>query len=112
MAPKNYDFCGWVTKNDLRCSDGRTIHKDSFAHQDGAKVPLGNGDVVLPQRRVDRRQLHFASPPSSRPEPQAEWRNLIIHNSQFIIHVKSPHRAYHPGGEVLMYHRSDCGTEQ
>ena len=40
MAPKNYDFCGWVTKNDLRCSDGRTIHKDSFAHQDGAKVPL------------------------------------------------------------------------
>ena len=40
MAPKNYDFCGWVTKNDLRCSDGRTIHRDSFAHQDGAKVPL------------------------------------------------------------------------
>ena len=40
MAPKNYDFCGWVTKNDLTCSDGRTIHKDAFAHQDGAKVPL------------------------------------------------------------------------
>ena len=40
MAPKNYDFCGWVTKNDLQCSDGRTIHRDSFAHQDGAKVPL------------------------------------------------------------------------
>ncbi|MBQ0088384.1 MAG: phage major capsid protein [Prevotellaceae bacterium] len=40
MAPKDYDFCGWVTKNDLRCSDGRTIKKDAFAHQDGAKVPM------------------------------------------------------------------------
>lgn len=40
MAPKNYDFCGWVTKNDVQCSDGRTIYRDAFAHQDGAKVPL------------------------------------------------------------------------
>lgn len=40
MAPKNYDFCGWVTKNDTMCSDGRTIYRDAFAHQDGEKVPL------------------------------------------------------------------------
>ena len=40
MAPKDYDFCGWATKNDLRCSDGRTIRRDAFAHQDGKKVPL------------------------------------------------------------------------
>ena len=35
-----YDFCGWATRNDLKCSDGRTIRRDAFAHQDGAKVPL------------------------------------------------------------------------
>lgn len=35
-----YDFCGWATRNDLRCSDGRTIRRDAFKHQDGAKVPL------------------------------------------------------------------------
>ena len=35
-----YDFCGWATRNDLRCSDGRTIKRDAFAQQDGAKVPL------------------------------------------------------------------------
>ena len=40
MAPKNYDFCGWVTKNDVLCSDGRTIRRDAFAHQDGQKVPM------------------------------------------------------------------------
>lgn len=34
------DFCGWATRNDIRCSDGRTIRKDAFAHQDGARVPL------------------------------------------------------------------------
>ena len=40
MAPKNYDFCGWVTKNDIECSDGRIIRKNAFAHQDGQKVPM------------------------------------------------------------------------
>ena len=35
-----YDFCGWATRNDLRCTDGRTIKRDAFAHQDGAKVPI------------------------------------------------------------------------
>lgn len=33
------DFSGWVTKNDLLCSDGRIIRSDAFAHQDGQKVP-------------------------------------------------------------------------
>ena len=37
---KGCDFCGWATRNDLRCSDGRTIKRDAFAHQNGAKVPL------------------------------------------------------------------------
>ena len=35
-----YDFCGYATKNDLKCSDGRTIRKDAFKHNDGQKVPL------------------------------------------------------------------------
>lgn len=40
MKYKNYDFSGWVTKNDLQCSDGRVIRTNAFAHQDGDKVPL------------------------------------------------------------------------
>jgi HK97 family phage prohead protease len=35
-----YDFSGWATKNDLKCSDGRTIRKNAFAEQDGQTVPL------------------------------------------------------------------------
>ena len=35
-----YDFSGWATKNDIRCSDGRTIRKDAFRDNDGKTVPL------------------------------------------------------------------------
>lgn len=36
----DYDFCGWATRNNLKCSDGRTIQKDAFKDNDGQKVPL------------------------------------------------------------------------
>ena len=39
MGPK-FDFSGWATRNDLRCSDGRTIRKDAFKDNDGQTVPL------------------------------------------------------------------------
>lgn len=35
-----YDFSGWATRNNIRCSDGRTILKDAFKHNDGQMVPL------------------------------------------------------------------------
>ena len=37
---KKYDFSGWATKNDLLCSDGRTIRKNAFIKNDGKIVPL------------------------------------------------------------------------
>lgn len=37
---EKYDFSGWCTKNNLRCSDGRTIMKDAFKDNDGQTVPL------------------------------------------------------------------------
>ena len=36
----DYDFSGWVTRNNIECSDGRTILRDAFKHNDGQKVPL------------------------------------------------------------------------
>ena len=44
-----YDFSGWATVNDVKCSDGRTIRKNAFKDCDGAVVPLvwnhQHGDV-------------------------------------------------------------------
>ena len=36
----NFDFGGYATRNNLKCSDGRTILKDAFKHNDGQTVPL------------------------------------------------------------------------
>ena len=42
---ENYDFSGWATKNDIKCTDGRTIRKDAFKENDGQIVPLVWGHV-------------------------------------------------------------------
>ena len=53
MEVKDYDFSGYVTRNDVLCADGRTIRRNAFAAQDGMKVPLvyehvhDNIDAVL-----------------------------------------------------------------
>lgn len=40
QIPANPDFGGWATRNDLLCTDGRTIKKDAFKDCDGKQVPL------------------------------------------------------------------------
>lgn len=37
---KDYDFTGWATRNNIQCSDGRTIRKNAFRDNDGETVPL------------------------------------------------------------------------
>lgn len=40
MDGNKYDFSGWATRNDLRCSDGRVIMRDAFKENNGKVVPL------------------------------------------------------------------------
>lgn len=50
---EQFDFCGWATRNDLQCADGRIIRRDAFKHNDGEKVPLvWNHDHTDPYRIV------------------------------------------------------------
>ena len=35
-----YDFAGWASRNNIRCTDGRTIQQDAFKDMDGKRVPL------------------------------------------------------------------------
>ena len=37
---KTFDFVGWATKYNIKCSDGRTIMNDAFSEMDGKRVPL------------------------------------------------------------------------
>lgn len=55
---EKFDFCGWASKNNLRCSDGRIIRKDAFKHNDGETVPLvWNHDHTDPYRIVGHARL-------------------------------------------------------
>ena len=40
ISRKDYDFSGWATRANMKCSDGRTIMKNAFIDNDGASVPL------------------------------------------------------------------------
>lgn len=40
MSKRHYDFAGWATKNDIRCTDGRTIKHGAFSADNGKRVPL------------------------------------------------------------------------
>lgn len=40
VSKKDYDCCGWATKANIKCSDGRTIMPDAFKDNDGQIVPL------------------------------------------------------------------------
>ena len=37
---QTFDFSGWATRNDVKCSDGRIIRSGAFKHNDGQTVPL------------------------------------------------------------------------
>lgn len=52
---KDYDFAGWVTKNDIRCADGVTIKRDAFQHNNNQTVPLvWNHDSSSPTNILGR----------------------------------------------------------
>lgn len=40
ITADNCDFHGWATKNNVKCTDGRTIRHNAFADNDGCIVPL------------------------------------------------------------------------
>ena len=56
-----YDFSGWATRHDLLCTDGRTIRRNAFKENDGARVPLiwmhdhTNPDAVLGHADLENR---------------------------------------------------------
>lgn len=59
---KKYDFGGWATKANMKCSDGRVIKKNAFAECDGVTVPLvwnhqhNSPDQVLGHALLENRE--------------------------------------------------------
>lgn len=103
----NYNFSGWATRNDLRCSDGRTIRKDAFKHNDGITVPLvWNHQHNDPENVIGKALLE------NRPEgiytygtfndtvPAEHARHLVEHGDVEALSIYANHLKQN-GGDVL-----------
>ena len=103
-----WDFSGYVTRNDLKCGDGRTIRKNAFKDCDGETVPLvwqhvhkefGNvlGHVLL-ENREDGVYGYgcFNDTPEGRTAKEyvkhgdikslSIFANKLVHNGSDVIH--------------------------
>ena len=102
-----FDFSGWATRNDLRCSDGRTIRKDAFKHNDGMVVPLvWNHQHNEPENVIGHALLE------NRPEgvytygtfndtvPAEHARHLVEHGDVEALSIYANHLKQN-GGDVL-----------
>lgn len=86
MAVKNYDFSGWATKNDIRCTDGRIIRKNAFKDDNGKTVPLvwnhdhNDPDNVLGHAVLENREEGVYAYCSFNDTPKAQTaRELLQH---------------------------------
>ena len=102
-----YDFHGWATKNDLRCSDGRTIRRDAFKECDGKTVPLvWQHDHKDPTNVLGKVLLHNA------PEgvyayglfndtPKAKHAKELVNHGDIVAMSINAYNLQQHGGDVM-----------
>lgn len=102
-----YDFGGWVTRNDILCTDGRTIRKDAFKHCDGNTVPLvwnhqhNDPENVLGQVKLQNREEGVYGYASFNETKKAQSAKLaVMHGDVDSLSIYANHLKQ-DGGNVL-----------
>ena len=132
-----YDFGGWATRNDLKCSDGRTIRKNAFSEQDGEEVPLvwnhqhSGPENVLGHALLENREdgvyarCIFNNNPRAKAAKEAVksgdvkslsiWANQLTHKGADVVHgvireVSLVLAGANPGAFIdsIMIHGEEC----
>lgn len=86
MPKKKYDFSGWATRSNVRCSDGRIIANDAFKHDDGATVPLvwnhqhDSSDNILGHALLEHRDGGVYTYCKFNNTPSGENAKMLVHN--------------------------------
>lgn len=101
------DFSGWASKNDLLCSDGRTIRDGAFKHQNGQKVPLvwqhqhNSPENILGHATLENRKggIYARAFFNDTPAAQAA-RNLVEHGDVNALSIFA-NKLVQNGGNVL-----------
>lgn len=102
-----YDFAGWATKNDIRCSDGRIIRQGAFKDCDGTTVPLvwnhdhNNPDQVLGHADLENRDSGvYAYCSFNDTVAGKNAKELVKHGDVVSLSIYANHLKQH-GSEVL-----------
>lgn len=102
-----YDFSGYATRNNIRCSDGRTIMRNAFADNDGMKVPLvyqhdhNTLDNVLGHALLENRDdgVYCYGTFNDTPEGQTA-KSLVEHGDITALSIYANHLTQ-KGGDVI-----------
>lgn len=102
-----YDFSGWATKNNLRCSDGRTIRQDAFKECDGKVVPLvwnhqhdSPNNVLGHALLENRKQGVYTYCAFNDTEAGQNAKNLVEHGDVVALSIYANHLTQN-GGDVM-----------
>lgn len=103
----SYDFGGWATRNNIECSDGRTILKDAFKDNDGKVVPLvwnhshDNPENVLGHALLENRNEGVYAYCTFNDTPAAKAaKKSVKHGDITSLSIYANHLKQH-GGNVL-----------
>lgn len=104
---KKYDFAGWASRNDLRCSDGRTIRRDAFKECDGQIVPLvwnhqhNDSDNVLGHALLENRPEGIYSYCSFNDTEKGQNAKLLVQHGDITGLSIYANKLKQVGGDVL-----------
>ena len=102
-----YDFSGWATKNDLKCSDGRTIRRDAFKECDGKVVPLvwqhmhDSPENVLGHALLENRPEGVYTYGTFNETPLGQNAKLLVEHGDVTALSIHANRLKQMGGDVL-----------
>ena len=104
---KKFDFTGWATRNDIQCSDGRTIRRNAFIDNDGETVPLvwnhshDNAENVLGHALLENRDEGVYVYGTFNDNKQGRnARELVKHGDVTALSIYANHLKQR-GGDVL-----------
>ena len=107
MPKKRYDFAGWATKNDILCSDGRTIRHGAFSGDHGKTVPLvwnhRHDDVneVLGHALLEERPEGVYAYCTFNATERGQNAKEIVHNGDVVALSIFANQLKQRGGDVL-----------
>lgn len=104
---KKFDFSGWATKNDLKCSDGRIIRRDAFKDNDGMKVPLvwdhqhGYPENILGHALLENREDGVYAYCSCNDTPEGRRAKSLVEHGDLTSLSIFANKLQQKGGDVI-----------